>query len=117
MKGSKKKLSDTSVHQMFASLDYLENGYCNFGLIENADLKSSVEVALRSHDIGFGNIYPGAMSDQECSAQFMHSHVGGVEAQKICKSVINLPVFPYITDNELDTVVNVIKSVCEDSNI
>ena len=111
-----KKLSDTSVHQMFASIDYLENGYCNVGLIENADLKSSVEVALRSHNIGFGNIYPGAMSDQECSSQFMHSHVGGVEAQKICKSVINLPVFPYITHDELDTVVNVMKSVCEDSN-
>jgi len=111
-----KKLLDTSIHQMFASVDYLENGYCNVGLIENADLKSSVEVALRSHDIGFGNIYPGAMSDQECSSQFMHSHVGGVEAQKICKSVINLPVFPYITHDELDTVVNVIKSVCEDSN-
>lgn len=110
-----KKLSDTSVYQMFAPVDYLENGYCNVGLIENADLKSSVEAALRSNDIGFGNIYPGAMSDQECSSQFMHSHVGGVEAQKICKSVINLPVFPYITHGELDTVVNVIKSVCEDS--
>jgi UDP-2-acetamido-2-deoxy-ribo-hexuluronate aminotransferase len=109
-----KKLSDTSVYQMFAPVDYLENGYCNVGLIENADLKSSVEAALRSNDIGFGNIYPGAMSDQECSSQFMHSHVGGVEAQKICKSVINLPVFPYITHGELDTVVNVIKSVCED---
>jgi dTDP-4-amino-4,6-dideoxygalactose transaminase len=110
-----KKLSDTFVPQMLAPVDYLENGYCNVGLIENTDLKSSVEAALRSNDIGFGNIYPGAMSDQECSSQFMHSHVGGVEAQKICKSVINLPVFPYITHDELDTVVNVIKSVCEDS--
>jgi dTDP-4-amino-4,6-dideoxygalactose transaminase len=108
------KLSDTSVHQMLAPVDYLENGYCNVGLIENADLKSSVEAALRSNDIGFGNIYPGAMSDQECSSQFMHSHVGGVKAQKLCNSVINLPVFPYITHDELDTIVNVIKSVCED---
>ena len=109
------KLSDTFVHQMLAPFNYIENGYCNVGLIENPDLKSSVEAVLRSYDIGFGNIYPGAMSDQECSSQFMHSHFGGAEAQKICKSVINLPVFPYITNNELDTVVNVIKQVCMDS--
>jgi dTDP-4-amino-4,6-dideoxygalactose transaminase len=110
----KGKLSGSSIAQMLAPADYLENGYCNVCLIENADLKSSVEVALRSHAIGFGNIYPGAMSDQECSLQFMHSHVGGVEAQKICKSVINLPIFPYITNKELETVFDVIKSVCED---
>ena len=110
----KETLSTTSVHQMVAPIDYVENGYCNVGLIENAQLKSSIEAALRANSIGFGNIYPGAMSDQECSSQFMHSHVGGKKAQNLCSSVINLPVFPYITHDELVTIVEVVKSVCED---
>ena len=84
------------------------------GLIEDNALKEAVESALKAEQIGFGNIYPGAMSDQECSQRYMRAHVGGNQAQKICRSVINLPVFPYITIEELSSVVEVVRSVCEE---
>jgi len=54
------------------------------------------------------------MSEQECSKRYMHAHVGGNQAQQICSTVINLPVFPYITSAELSTVVDVVKSACEE---
>jgi dTDP-4-amino-4,6-dideoxygalactose transaminase len=102
------------IDQMVAPVDYAENGYCNVGLIADANLKQSVEAALKAEQIGFANIYPGAMSDQECSKSYMRAHVGGNHAQKICGTVINLPVFPYITHAELSSVVEVVKSACEE---
>jgi UDP-2-acetamido-2-deoxy-ribo-hexuluronate aminotransferase len=110
----KEQLSGTIINQMVAPVDYSQNGYCNVGLIKEANSKSAVEAALRANNIGFGNIYSGAMSDQECSSKFMHSHIGVDNAQKICDTVINLPLFPYITQDELSIVVGVINSVCED---
>jgi len=110
----RKHLIETDIQQMIPPSDYKENGYCNVGLVKDLKLKSVIETKLKTSEIGFGNIYPGAMSDQECSKQFMHSHVGGNEAQKICDTVINLPVFPYITDEELSIVVDTVKIACEE---
>ena len=110
----KTHLGHLGINQIDAPADYQENGYCHVGLIENADLKQTIEAALKLNNIGFGNIYPGAMSEQECSKCYMYAHVGGNQAQKICSSVINLPVFPYITSGELSIVVDVVKSACEE---
>ena len=110
----KSHLGSLGINQIDAPADYQENGYCHVGLIENANLKQTIEAALKFNNIGFGNIYPGAMSDQECSKCYMYAHVGGNQAQKICSSVINLPVFPYITSAELSIVVDVVKSACEE---
>jgi dTDP-4-amino-4,6-dideoxygalactose transaminase len=110
----KEHLAGIGINQIDAPIDYIENGYCNVGLIDDTNLKQAIEAALKSHQIGFGNIYPGAISDQECSKRYMHAHVGGNKAQQICNTVINLPVFPYITNAELSSVVEVIKSACEE---
>lgn len=108
----KKYLSGIGINHIDAPADYVENGYCHAALISDVNLKQAIEAALKSNQIGFGNIYPGAMSDQECSKTYMEAHVGGNQAQQICNTVINLPVFPYITDLELSSVVDVVKSVC-----
>lgn len=111
----KKNLLDMGIKHINAPTAYIENGYCHAGLIENIDLKNKIELSLKANNIGFGNIYPGPMSDQECSKYYMHAHVGGNKAQKICSSVINLPVFPYITNTELKTVVDVINYACKEN--
>jgi len=110
----KQHLAGIGINQIEAPLDYVSNGYCHVGLVDNERLKQDIEISLKSHQIGFGNIYPGAMSDQECSHRYMHAHVGGSYAQQICNTVINLPVFPYITETELNSVVEVVKSACEE---
>ena len=110
----KQHLTGLGINQMNAPKDFIENGYCHVGLIKNVDLKGTVEAALKINNIGFGNIYPGAMSDQQCSKRYMHAHVGGDKAQKICSTVINLPVFPYITSAELSAVVDVVNFAYEE---
>lgn len=90
---------------------YQENGYCNVCLVEDADQKVKLETALKVSGIGFGNIYPGAMSDQPGAAGFLHAHVGGDNAQRLCRSVLNLPLFPYMKTEELAEITNTVRSV------
>jgi len=97
--------------QILAPNEYLENGYCNVCIVEDAELKNKLEVGLKSNGIGFGNIYPGAMSDQPGATGFLHAHVGGENAQILCRSVLNLPLFPYMTTNELDEITNTVRQL------
>ena len=106
-------LSDIGINHMNAPKPYQENGYCHVGLISDLSLKKRIETSLRKRRIGFGNIYPGPMSEQQCSHLYMNSHVGGNMAKQICETVINLPVFPYISEQELWEVVETVKNVCE----
>ena len=106
-------LSDIGIHHMKAPKSYQENGYCHVGLISDLRLKKKIETSLSNARIGFGNIYPGPMSEQQCSHLYMSSHVGGNMASQICETVINLPVFPYISEQELWKVVDTVKTVCE----
>jgi len=105
-----KELLSLGLKQITAPDSYNENGYCNVCLIENEALKIKLETALRSSGIGFGNIYPGAMSDQSGAVNFLHAHVGGSNAQQLCTSVLNLPLFPYMVLEELTEVIDIVQS-------
>lgn len=91
------------------SADYAENGYCNVCLVRNLDKKKALETALKNAGIGFGNIYPGVMSAQEGARGYNRGHYGGRDGEVLCASVLNLPLFPYMTQVELDRVVDVVR--------
>lgn len=90
-----------------------ENGYCNVCLINGNEKKRVVEEALKREGIGFGNIYPGVLSQQTGAARYLAAHVGGDEGVRLCRSVLNLPLFPHMTDAELGRVVEVVQSAVE----
>jgi len=90
---------------------YEENGYCNVMVLDDKILKADLERALKSAKIGFGNIYPNTLSEQTCAPKYSKSHFGGQNASKLSQSVLNLPLFPYMTKLELDEVVLIVKSV------
>lgn len=104
-------LPGLGVKQMDAPAGFLENGYCNVCLVDDSELKQRLEAALKAQGIGFGNIYPGAMSDQPGAQGFLHAHVGGDNAQRLCRSVLNLPLFPYMKAEEMAEVAGVLRSV------
>ena len=104
-------LSGYGLKQINAPGAYLENGYCNVCLIEDTDQKARLEAALKEDGIGFGNIYPGAMSDQLGAKGFLHAHVGEDNAQRLCRSVLNLPLFPYMRAEELAEVTNTVSRI------
>ncbi|WP_332748212.1 DegT/DnrJ/EryC1/StrS family aminotransferase [Hydrogenophaga sp.] len=91
--------------------DYEENGYCNVCLIRDERLKTAMEAKLKAEGIGFGNIYPGVMSRQPGAEGVSKGHVGGDVGEVLCASVLNLPLFPYMKPDELDRVLEVVRSV------
>lgn len=84
----------------------VENGYLNVILQEN---RPAIEAVLRDRGIGFGTVYPGAMSKQPGADGFLAGQVGGEEADRLCRSVLNLPLFAYISEEEIDEVVGVME--------
>ena len=86
-----------------------ENGYCSVALIE-PDLREGLIEALKGAKIGFGTIYPGAMSKQEAAPKYLKGKIDNGNADYISKAVLNLPCFAYITTEECEYVCKVVKS-------
>ena len=105
------ELPKIGLEQMIAPSDFSENGYCNVCLIRDSKQKDIIQRKLTENKIGFANIYPGTMSQQICSDKYMLAHVGGTGAEDICNSVLNLPVFPYIKEQELEFVMTTLKAI------
>jgi UDP-2-acetamido-2-deoxy-ribo-hexuluronate aminotransferase len=112
-----KHLSATGIQLMSAPAGYDENGYCNVCLVPDAALKADLEASLKAEGIGFGNIYPSVMSSQPGAAAFTKGHFGGQVGEQLCASVLNLPLFPYMTEAELQRVVEVVGSVLGGVNV
>jgi dTDP-4-amino-4,6-dideoxygalactose transaminase len=104
----RERLPEFGIEAMMPPDDYLENGYCNVCLIRDPLRKAALETALKEADVGFGNIYPGAMSRQPGAKGIARGHAGGNVGDVLCNSVVNLPLFPYMTEAELDHVVTVV---------
>ncbi|MCR9141414.1 MAG: DegT/DnrJ/EryC1/StrS family aminotransferase [bacterium] len=88
--------------------DYVENGYLNLMIYEPAE-RDRIGAVLKEKGIGFAMVYPGAMSEQEGAKDYIKAAIGGEHASTAGKSVLNLPLFPYMTDAELEEVVAAVK--------
>lgn len=103
------KLGAFGLSPMEAPAGYEENGYCNVILVPDAERKARLEQVLKARSIGFGNIYPGAMSAQPGAEGYLQRHYGGNAAVQLCAQVINLPLFAYMTQVELDEVLDAVR--------
>ncbi|WP_078124458.1 DegT/DnrJ/EryC1/StrS family aminotransferase [Leptospira alexanderi] len=89
--------------------DYEENGYCNVTLAVPEE-RSLIQEVLKEKEIGFGNIYPGAMSDQPGAKPYIKEKFGDKHTTgKICASVLNYPLFPYMKEEELEEIFSAIR--------
>ncbi|WP_061224396.1 DegT/DnrJ/EryC1/StrS family aminotransferase [Leptospira weilii] len=89
--------------------DYEENGYCNVTLAVPEE-RSLIQEVLKEKEIGFGNIYPGAMSDQPGAKPYIKGKFGDKHTTgKICASVLNYPLFPYMKEEELEEIFSAIR--------
>ncbi|MFN6005921.1 MAG: DegT/DnrJ/EryC1/StrS family aminotransferase [Paracoccaceae bacterium] len=102
------RLPSLGIKQIRAPKEYRANGYCNVCLVEDAEKKSQLETLLKDNGIGFGNIYPSVMSAQPGAGRYLAGHFGGHQGEHLCASVLNLPIFPYMTPQELQSVVDVV---------
>jgi len=94
---------------------YEENGYCNVCIAPDQATKALLENKLKEAGIGFGNIYPSVMSSQPGAQKYLTRHFGGEMGKLLCSSVLNLPLFPYISESELNTVVLCVKQAMQET--
>lgn len=80
---------------------YEENGYLSVCL-PAPERRPAIEAVLREREIGFANVYPGAMSKQPAAAGHLAEALGGEQADRLARSVLNLPLFAYMHDAEVD---------------
>lgn len=103
-----KELSAIGVKTVQAPTGFVENGYLNVTLHE-PDVREKLKAALAEKKIGFGIVYPGAVSEQKGAENYLKGTVGGAKQAKIlASSVLNLPLFPYMTDGEFDEVMEAV---------
>lgn len=86
-----------------------ENGYCAVAMVE-PELRINLIEYLKSKNIGYGTIYPGAMSAQEGAKEYSSKKIDNGNARYISQSVLNLPCFAYITEEELEYVVKNVRN-------
>ena len=86
-----------------------ENGYCAVAMID-PNLRGDLIDTLKSKNVGFGTIYPGAMSLQSGADKYIGGKIDNSNADYISKAVLNLPCFAYITKEELQYVVDTVKA-------
>lgn len=108
-----KVLPELGVNQIKSPHDYRPNGYCNVCLIQDPLFKRQLESAFTECGIGFGNIYPSVMSAQPGAAAHIGGHIGGRQGERLCQSVLNLPLFPYMASHELHAVIEVVRAEVE----
>jgi UDP-2-acetamido-2-deoxy-ribo-hexuluronate aminotransferase len=87
--------------------DVWENGYLSVALMTPETRPAFIEY-LKKNDIGYGTVYPGAMSAQPGASAHIGGKISHGHAEWIAKSIINLPAFAYMTDAEVDYVVETV---------
>ncbi|MCB1174989.1 MAG: DegT/DnrJ/EryC1/StrS family aminotransferase [Leptospiraceae bacterium] len=85
--------------------DYTENGYLNCILLESAARRDTITASLKEKGIGFGIVYPEPMSVQNGAGKYLHAKVGGDTAAAVCQQILNLPLFAYMRDDEVNQVI------------
>ncbi|MCZ8157313.1 MAG: DegT/DnrJ/EryC1/StrS family aminotransferase [Leptospira sp.] len=104
-----KTLPSFGINVIHPPKDYYENGYCNVTLVSPEE-RPKIEAVLKEKGIGFGNIYPGAMSDQPGAKPHIIERLGKDQnAKRIASSVLNFPLFAYMTNDELEEIIAAIK--------
>lgn len=87
---------------------YEENGYL-FCILLPPQERAQVEARLKEHGIGFANTYPGSMSLQKGAQGYLKAAVGGENAKRLSESILNPPLFPYMTQAEVEEVIQVLR--------
>jgi dTDP-4-amino-4,6-dideoxygalactose transaminase len=100
---------------VLASSKVQENGYCAVAMIEPS-LRAGLIESLKKANIGFGTIYPGAMSLQAGAKDSLSGSISYGNAHFISQAVLNLPCFAYITEEELQYVCKSVKAHFESGN-
>ncbi|MCM2351111.1 MAG: aminotransferase class I/II-fold pyridoxal phosphate-dependent enzyme [Bacteriovoracaceae bacterium] len=100
----RKKITNPALKFLQPSADVVENGYLSVALMTPETRPAFIEY-LKKNEIGYGTVYPGAMSAQPGAAAHLGGKISHGHAEWIAKSIINLPCFAYMKQEEIDYVI------------
>ena len=100
----KKKIKNPAFNIMSPAKNIEETGYLAVATMDPA-IRPAFTEYLKENNIGFVTVYPGAMSVQPGAAAHIGGKISHGHAEWISKAVINLPCFAYMTQEEIDYVV------------
>jgi UDP-2-acetamido-2-deoxy-ribo-hexuluronate aminotransferase len=101
----REKIKNPALNFLSPSNDVWENGYLSVALMTPETRPAFIEY-LKANDIGYGTVYPGAMSAQPGAEAHLGGKISHGHAEWISKSIINLPCFAYMKQEEVDYVIN-----------
>ena len=84
-----------------------ENGYLSVALFD-PEIRPKIQEILKENGIGFGVVYPGAMSRQPGADGYLVGRIGGEKADLLCRSVLNMPLFAYMEPGEWEEALAVL---------
>jgi UDP-2-acetamido-2-deoxy-ribo-hexuluronate aminotransferase len=86
----------------------LDNGYLNVCLLEEPGVRSDLIGYLKSARVGSAVVYPAPVGMQPCDAIKTIRATGSDGANRISESVLSLPLFPYMREDELDYIAGLV---------
>ncbi len=108
----RRRLAELDIRCIAAPQGQLENGYLNVCL-HSPEVRGELEAVLRQQQIGFGNVYPCSVSQQPGAQGVLAGKIGGAEAERLAKGVLNLPLFAHIEDHELEEVLSTVATALQ----
>ncbi len=99
----KKFLGHKEIQCISPPKDFQENGYLNVLIIP--EKRDNFIHRLKGKKIGFATTYPETISEQKGAINFLQESIGGEMAKKTSLSILNLPVFPYMREDEIEASV------------
>jgi dTDP-4-amino-4,6-dideoxygalactose transaminase len=100
----REKIKNPALNFIAPHSDVWENGYLSVAIMTPETRPAFIEY-LKANDIGYGTVYPGAMSAQPGAAAHLGGKISLGHAEWIAKSIFNLPCFAYMKQEEIDYVV------------
>lgn len=79
--------------------------------LEDKETRDKLQAALKDDGIPSMVYYPKPMHRQEAFAENAYDDAKFPNTIKLCDTVLSLPMHPYLTDEDIDTVVSKIKEV------
>ena len=101
----REKIKNPALKFVAPAGDVWENGYLSVALMTPETRPAFIEY-LKKNDIGYGTVYPGAMSAQPGADAHIGGKISHGHAEWIAKSIINLACFAYMKQEEIDYVIN-----------
>ena len=96
-----------SIKFISAPENYKENAYLNVLLLPEEEREILIK-KFKEKKIGYGITYPKSISEQEGSRKYLKGKEGGDVSIKTSKSILNLPLFPYMEKEEIEEVLSTI---------